>query len=431
MKIVSESACAVRLTARPRSHFGYLRSARVKFVPCHILFVLFTCFCFCQTAGKSVGQERATGQETELQTVREAKLAARLQELLDAFVKEEAVPGATLSVAMDGGKTIDLASGFADPADKTEMTHQSRMFCGSTGKTFVAAVALRLIDQGKLELDAPVARYFDSDEEREWFEQLPNASDLTIRTLMNHTSGLPRYLFQPKFLDDLKADPMRSRTPREGLEALFGADPVHACGKGWFYSDSNFLLLGIVIEKVSGKKFYDLAQQQLLDPLGLKDTIPARQPELPGLVQGRIGSDNFFDLPARTVREGKYVMNPDFEWCGGGFVTTAHDLAVWLQALHSTKIVSAELHEQMVSPLSFQNGEPAEAGYGLGSFVWQSPHGAFYGHAGIMPGYLTQIEFSADYKFAIALQTNSDEGLGRSHHMWVQRFADVIIKQMD
>jgi len=354
------------------------------------------------------------------------KLESQLQEKLDEFVKEKGFPGATLAIVMKDGTRIGLASGVEDTATKKKMTPQSLMFCGSTGKTFVSAVALHLVSKDKIKLDDLAKKHFSEDE---WFMKLPNANSMTIRSLMNHTSGLPRYVFSEEFIADLKEAPLKSRSPEDGLAYLHGLDPTHEVGKGWGYSDSNYLVLGLIIEKVTGKTFYDVAKELLLKPHELSHTIPSTQPKLPGLIQGHIGSANPFQLPKMTVKNETYCLNPEFEWCGGGFVTNSVDLAAWMHALHSGKVLDKEVYKELIQPVDFRSGRPAKAGYGLGSFVWQTRNdGLYYGHAGLMPGYLTQIEYSANHGFAVALQTNTDEGMGRGLHQFVQEVAKILVK---
>lgn len=358
----------------------------------------------------------------------DTKLETKLQDKLDQFVNEKGFPGATLAIVMQDGSRIGLASGVEDTTTKKKMTPQSLMFCGSTGKTFASAVALHLVSKDKIKLDDLAKKYF-SNEEDEWFTKLPNAESMTIRSLMNHTSGLPRYVFSEEFIEDLNEEPLKSRSPKDGLAYLIGLEPTHEVGKGWGYSDSNYLVLGLIIERVTGKEFYDVANTLLLKPQKLSHTIPSTQPKLPGLIQGHIGSANPFQLPKMTVKNETYCVNPDFEWCGGGYVTNSVDLAAWMHALHSGKVLDKEIYEELIQPVDFRTGRPAKAGYGLGSFVWQTrDNGLYYGHAGLMPGYLTQIEYSAKHGFAVALQTNTDEGMGRGLHQFVQEVAQLLIK---
>lgn len=356
-------------------------------------------------------------------------LKVALQKSLDNFVKTEGIPGGTLAVAFENGSVIAVGSGVKELGKQDPMSATAVMMLGSTGKTFVSAIALQLVAEGKIELDAKVASYFPSEENNDWFYKLPGAKEITVRQLMNHTSGIPRYVFSRKFIKGLKEEPQKSRSPKENLALLHGRKSVHPPGKGWAYSDSNYLVLGLVIEKVSGQSFYDLCQKRILTPLQLKATLPTTSASLPTLSQGHIGKANPFGLPKKVVSDGKYCINPDFEWCGGGFVTNTTDLATWVQKLHTNRsILKKDQYKQLVTP----SDPPARlggAGYGLGTFVWKTDQGMFYGHAGMMPGYLTQIEHSVKGKFTIALQVNSDEGFGRSHHAFVQKLAKELLRQ--
>lgn len=352
-------------------------------------------------------------------------LRTKMQHTLDSLVGVDNLPGATLAAVLPDGRLISLASGWEDRELKKPMPIGGRMFTGSTGKTFVSAVALQLVSEGKIDLDGKVAAWFTSDEDA-WYHRLPNAADLTVRSLMNHTSGLPRYIFQDAFLNAAKADPMRAWKPEECLSVLIDLAPVHPVGKGWGYSDTNYLLLGLIIEKAGGDTFYNQAQKRLLEPFNLRNTYPSTQRALPGLVQAYIGDQNFLNLPPKTVENGLYAVNPQFEWCGGGFVTNVEDMAYWMKWLHGGKALDPNIYHELIEPVDFRTSQPAPAGYGLGTFVWQTPLGKFLGHAGVMPGYLTQTEYSGKYGFSVALQTNTDQGMGRKHHAHVQRFAGLV-----
>lgn len=350
-------------------------------------------------------------------------LRQSLQTHLDNIRAIENAPGATLAVVLPNGQLISLAAGMEDADLKKPMPAGAPMLGGSTGKMFVSAIALQLVDERKLHLDDPVSKYL---EKEPWFARLPNADALTVRSLLNHTSGLPRYIFQKEFLETVKKDPMRNWTPQECLAVLLGKAAVHPVGQGWGYSDSNYQLLGLVIEKVSGETFYRLASKRLLEPYYLRHTYPSTQRKLPGLVQGHVGTDNFFNLPKKTLSDGLYAMNPQFEWCGGGFVTSAEDMALFARSLYGGRILSPAMVAEQRKAVDFRTGLAATTGYGLGTFVWETELGRFFGHAGLMPGYLTHVEYSEKEGFAIALQFNSDQGLGQKHHTHAQRLAKVV-----
>lgn len=354
-------------------------------------------------------------------------LRSNLQTTLDSIISADKFPGATMAAVMPDGQIISLAGGFDDVEMEKSMPIGGQMLTGSTGKIFVSAVTLQLVDEGKFNLDDKVSKYFGKEK---WFSKLPNSEELTIRSLMNHTSGLPRYVFAEAFLNEVKTNPMRTWTPLECLTVIFDMPANHPVGKGWGYSDTNYILLGMIMEKVTGDTFYNLTKNRLLLPLNLQKTYPSTQRELPGLVTGYIGENNFFGLPKKTVENGLYCMNPQFEWTGGGFVTNVEDMAVLVNRIHKGKVFSAETYKEFIQAKDFRTGEPAERGYGLGTFVWQTDLGKFLGHAGIMPGHLTQVEYSEKYGFSIAFQTNTDES-ARKHHGHVQNFAKTVADYLE
>jgi CubicO group peptidase (beta-lactamase class C family) len=170
---------------------------------------------------------------------------------------------------------------------------------GSTGKTFFAAVALQLIEAGRLDLEAPISKYLGA---KPWFPRLPNAKDITVRMLMTHTSGLVRYEMNPKFTADLRANPDKAWTPEEELSYLFDATPPFAAGQGWDYSDTNYIVLGMIMEGITGTKLYDEVQRRFLGPLKLSRVAPTTSRRIPGLAARLCGSTR----PARSARRGRH-----------------------------------------------------------------------------------------------------------------------------
>ena len=333
-------------------------------------------------------------------------LKATLQLKLDEWHKAGTFPGATLGVVLANGESFGLAVGFSDRDAKTPMKPTDRMLAGSVGKTFAAATALQLIKEGKIELDDKIEKYLGAEP---WFARLPNAKDITVRQLMNHTSGLVRYEFKEQFTKDLTANPDKVWKPAELLAYLFDTKAPFEAGKSWDYSDTNYIVLGMIIEKVTGKRFYDEANRRLIKPLKLTDTIPQDGPRLKAVVQGYAGPDNPFGGTDAMIVNGKFAINPQFEWTGGGYASTAQDLARWAKMIYEGKAFSPELLPQVLDGVSAPM-LGRETKYGLGVIIWKTTLGTAYGHSGFFPGYITQMMYFPEHRVAVAVQVNTSVG---------------------
>ena len=352
-------------------------------------------------------------------------LKKELQMKLDEWHKAGKFPGATLGVVLADGESFGLAVGYADRETKAPMKPTDRMLAGSTGKTFAAALAMQLIKDGKIGLDDKLEKYLGNEP---WFNRLPNAKDITIKQLMNHTSGLVRYEFKKEFTDFLTANPYKAWTPEERLAYLFDEKPPFEAGKGWDYSDTNYIVLGMILERVTGKVFYDEANKRFVKKFKLSGTIPQTGPELQGVVQGYAGANNPFGGKDRMIENGKFIVNPQLEWTGGGWASTGEDLARWAKLMYEGKAFDASMLPVML------DGVPARLGpntkYGLGVIIRPTPAGLTYGHSGFFPGYMTDMMYFPDKKIAIAVQVNSSvpQDLGKPLGRLLVELAETIGK---
>jgi D-alanyl-D-alanine carboxypeptidase len=336
----------------------------------------------------------------------ETKLKAAIQLKLDEWHKAGSFPGATLGVVLANGESFGLAVGISNREAKRPLTPTDRMLAGSVGKTFAAATALQLIKEGRIRLDDKIEKYLGREP---WFSRLPNAKDITVRQLMNHTSGLVRYEFKEQFTKDLTANPEKAWNPAELVAYLLDEKPPFAAGEGWDYSDTNYIVLGMIIEKVTGRKFYDEANRRLLRPLKLTDTIPQDGPRLKGVVQGYAGPNNPFGGTDAMIVNGKFVINPQFEWTGGGYASTAHDLACWAKMIYEGKAFSPDLLPEVLNGVSAPM-LGRETKYGLGVIIRKTTMGTSYGHSGFFPGYMTDMMYFPEHKVAVAVQVNTSVG---------------------
>jgi D-alanyl-D-alanine carboxypeptidase len=363
---------------------------------------LFIALLFAPTAAS--GQSAATKTDV-------VELKKELQQKLDAWHKAGSFPGATLGVALPNGESFGLSVGYSDRTTKSLMRSDDRMLAGSTGKTFAATTALQLVKDGKIGLDDRIEKYLGKEQ---WFSRLPNARDITVRQLMNHTSGLVRYEFKEQFTKDLSAQPDKTWKPVELISYVLDEKPPFAAGTSWEYSDTNYIVLGMIVEKVTGKRFYDVANKQFVRKFRLTNTVPQSGREISGLVQGYAGPNNPFGGKDEMISGGKFAINPQFEWTGGGWASTAEDLAKWAKLMYEGKAVDPSLLPAMLDGVSAPM-LGRETRYGLGVIIRRTPAGVSYGHSGFFPGYLTDMMYFPDKKIAVAVQVNTSVGrsLGR------------------
>lgn len=369
-------------------------------------------------AAASFGQRPVTATGTNV-----LKKEIRLR--LDEWHKAGKFPGATVGVVLANGESFGLAVGYSDRDAKTPMKPTDRMLAGSTGKTFAVSTALQLVKEGKIGLDDKIEKYLGTET---WFARLPNAREITVRQLMNHTSGLVRYEFKDTFTKDLTANPEKSWKPAELLSYLLDEKAPFEAGKGWDYSDTNYIVLGMIIEKVTGKRFYDGANKRVVKKLKLANTIPQDGLVLKGVVQGYAGDKNPFGGKDEMIANGKFVINPQFEWTGGGWASTGEGLARWAKMMYEGKAFDARLLPQMLDGVAAPMlGRDAK--YGLGVIIRQTSAGTAYGHSGFFPGYMTEMMYFPDKKIAVAVQVNSSAPQifgGRSPARFLAELAALI-----
>jgi D-alanyl-D-alanine carboxypeptidase len=355
-------------------------------------------------------------------------LEQRLQSRLDSIHRAGRFPGATIGVALPDGRTIALATGVSDTARRVPMRPTDRMMAGSVGKTFFAAVATALVREGRLDLDARVSRWLGGEP---WFDSLPNARDITVRQLMNHTSGVVRYEFNPRFLADLTREPMRAFTPVEELRYLFGSAAPFAAGQGWDYSDTNYIILAMIMERITGRPMYEEIRRRTLAPLALRNTVPSDSPDIEGLVQGYAGPQSDFAGVDAVLVNGRFAFNPQFEWAGGGFASTSEDLARWMKSYYEGLDADTALKRQVLDGVAAPM-LGRDTRYGLGVIVRPTPLGASWGHSGFFPGYLTEVRYYPDLRIAVAMQANTSQPrtIGRGQGAIINELAGIVAEEL-
>lgn len=337
-------------------------------------------------------------------------LAGRVQTLLADFHDRYAFPGATVAVALPDGRILDAAIGWADVEANVPMTSATRMLAASVGKTIVGALVLALESDGVLDRDNLISEFLG---DAEWFDDLPNAQTITVKHLLNHSSGLPDHVHMEGVAAQMiAAGASGDVRPEQAIAYVLNTPPIFEPGQAWSYTDTGYLLLGLVIEKATGQDFYELASARLLSGLALRDTVPSVTPSIKHLAVGYTMEGNPFGLPSRTnAADGALLWNPAIEWTGGGFVSTAHDLALWGQALFTGAAMDAPYLERLLDGVPVHPDAPGIL-YGSGVAIYaDTPFGPVYGHGGWIPGYVTSLRHYGDHAITIAFQINTDVGI--------------------
>jgi len=324
---------------------------------------------------------------------------------IDQLVKDNNIPGLNLSIIFKNGKQENYSSGYADKENKIKLNADNVMFSGSIGKTYAVAILMQLIDEGKIKLQDKITDYFPK---IEWLNLLPNIHGITIEMLLKHTSGLPEYVQKPEVWDTLKINPGKTWTYKDRLSFIFNDKPVHKAGKGWFYSDTNYILLGMLIEKITGTYYYDEVKSRILIPEKLIFTHAADKRNIKNLPIGYSKLPEMFKMPEKVVVNGKYIFNPQLEWTGGGIASTTSDLAKWAKIYYEGKLFSDSLLNKIITPNSYGKMIEDSLAYGMGSFIYETKYGKAFGHTGFVPGFVSIFAYYPEHKMSIALQINCD-----------------------
>jgi D-alanyl-D-alanine carboxypeptidase len=314
-----------------------------------------------------------------------AGLSAQLQQIVDSAVESPTTvfPGTALYVSQPklGTWTGAAGEGNIDPA--TSMRAEDTFRAGSIMKPFISTVVLQLVEEGKLSLDDALPAVLPG----RVIARFPDAAHITVRMLLDHTSGIPDYASTKEFERKVLADPRRHWKVNEFLDLAASRAPSFPPGKGWGYSNTDYNLLGLVIEQATGKPWRAVIRERIIDRLGLKHT------SLPEPGHNSIGSDaaHGYELVNGKLRDVTDV-DPSMADAAGGdaLVTTTADLAHFLNAVLAGQLFEhAKTLKEMLTFVDAR-GAPGLVGYGLGLQRYELPGGVeVIGHAGGTAGYLS------------------------------------------
>jgi D-alanyl-D-alanine carboxypeptidase len=328
---------------------------------------------------------------------------AQYQQLLDEIVGN-GVPGIMMCVYKpDEGAWVG-AAGKADLKNNVDLKSCDITRVGSTVKMFTAVTVLQLAEEGKLDLDDRASQYLST----ATIKNIENADVATIRQLLHHSSGIYNYIqnlqFQTASLNDL----FKEWKPDELLRYARNKSAYFEPGTDVRYSNTNYVLLGEIIEKITGKPFYEVFEEKIFTPLQLNATSFAATDHVPtGIIRGYI--DLYSNL---NVINATYYSGWDYYTADGGLISNPYDMFVFLKALMEEKVISAPMLEEMMqwkAPKE-QDSEFFDIAYGLGIFKMDTPFGEAYFHSGDAIGYYANMLYLPEKQVYIVWAVNGNYG---------------------
>ncbi len=320
---------------------------------------------------------------------------AALQATVAATGKALLLPGAMVLLRTPQGE-FAFGYGATELGGTTPPRGDTHFRIASNTKTMTAAAIMLLAQEGKLRFDDPVSKYV---------EGVPNGDDITIGELLKMRSGLYNYTSAPEIAESLDHDPARAWTPQEVLAIAFKHPPYFAPGAEFEYCNTNYALLGLIVEKLAGAKLAKVFQDRLFGPLGMQHTLlPANtsniipEPYAHGYMYG--GSSYALadaSYPAALIAAAKAgtlkpnddtAQNPSYALAAGGAISTADDLAIWMRALVGGKVFAADTQRQWLASLEPEDpSKPLGQKYGYGITQMSFGPNVVYFHGGEAPGY--------------------------------------------
>lgn len=317
---------------------------------------------------------------------------SQLRAVLHRLTTTDGGPGALVALRNRSGRTV-LTSGVADVRRRTPVRGDSSFRIGSMTKPFVATVVLQLVGEGRVDLDAPIERYLPGVVRGHGND----GRKITVRELLQHTSGLPDYL---DYVDeqDVVGKPLTHYDARYLVRLALSHPPSFAPGTKWSYSNTGYLLAGMLIERVTGHTYGDEIRRRIIEPLHLRQTsVPGDDSKIPG-PHTRGYARTAKDAPLKDIT----ALNPTVAGASGSMISSGADMDRFLGALVGGRLLRpAQLREMMKTR---PTGSPDGGAYGLGLESHPLPCGGLaWGHDGGIVGYSTNSGVTADGRRATVM----------------------------
>lgn len=316
------------------------------------------------------------------------------QQQLSTWQQTYGVSAISLSIDNAEGNISTWTLGIREQGTKQAITPKSLFRMNSVTKSFTAALCLKLAEQGKLNLDAPITQYLP---------QYSTWQSVTIRELLNQTSGINDYTDSPDWFKNLAMQPHKVWTPAMLVSLVYLDKFSFPPGQGWAYSNTNYVLLGMIIEKITGKSMQTNLQQVFFTPLHLDDTYYVTYP-MSKQIQAKLVHGYF-------KNQDVTLENPSVWQAAAGIVSTTHDMALWFHDLMTGKVLSPNNQRLMTTWFSTTHGQPTKSqpsammAYGMGVFYDRAFSAIFV--PGISSGYRSLVVYIPTTKTTYAVALNN------------------------
>jgi D-alanyl-D-alanine carboxypeptidase len=324
-----------------------------------------------------------------------------LQQTLDEALKAGQGVGVSAALIIPGRDVWLGTSGVSERAPAKALDPRMVFQMASIKKNLIAALILQLADEKRLSLDAPIGKWLPT------YEHI--SPDITVRQLLNHTSGVFDYVEHP---DSLARRPLSSLdlnkhwTPEEIITTLVG-EPYFASGAGWHYSSTNYLLLQLIAARVTGSDVDEELRARFFEPLGLTSVFAVPGESVPPgfeIAHAWHDLDGDGTLDDLTAQPNAAICS----WAGGELYCTPEDLARWLVHLIEGDVLTPDSRQQMLSFHSPTPGEDWMNGYGLGIAKNEINGIRWWGHAGWIFGYKCGVIYLPDFNICLAVMSNDN-----------------------
>ena len=319
-------------------------------------------------------------------------LGPQLDQVLQQTLEQYRIPGQSATIVFPDGSRWNGAAGVSDVASETPVTPDTTFVSGSITKTFVAATIMQLQEEGLLSIDDPLSDYLPD---------YPNAENITLRQLLSHMSGLFNYFLHPEYNSTVFNNPDHHWTPQEVLDS-FVLDPKAEPGARYYYSNTNFLLLGLVVEAVTGQQLGEVLHERFLDTLGMSDTyVQGYEEPAPGSALGCLQKPNGPECLDDGSNYRPTLSAGTVAWGAGDIISTASNLADWVGSLYGGDVLAPESVAEMTDYIDRGNDS-----YGLGTRTRMSAGHRAFGHTGSLRGFDAAMWHYPDIDTSIVVLTN-------------------------